>query len=62
MSERSIIAEPDEPCRGIKGVRGLEVDTDVTDDKMAALLLQFEGLLDADWWMALVTSQYHTTK
>jgi hypothetical protein len=39
MSERFTIAGPNEPCRGIKGIRGLEVDTDVADDKMAALLL-----------------------
>jgi len=39
MSEQSTIAEPNEPCRGIKSVRRLEVDTDVADDKMAALLL-----------------------
>jgi hypothetical protein len=39
VSERSTTAEPNEPCGGVKGVRSLEVDTDVADEKMPYLLL-----------------------
>jgi hypothetical protein len=60
VSERSTTVEPNEPCGGVKSVGSLEVDTDVADEKMPHLLLYFKGLLNADWWVALVAFQYHT--
>jgi hypothetical protein len=59
VSKRPTIAKLNKPCGGVKGIGGLEVDADIADDKMTHPLLQFEGLLNADWGVALVTFQYH---